>query len=300
MRIGAKVPNSGPLPVERGIAAMAAELEAAGFESLWVSDHVVMTEHVESRYPFAVDGKVTWASDTPYFDAMIALAAIATATEHAIIGTAVLVLPQRQPVVLAKQVASIDVMSGGRLTLGVGAGWLAEEFEALNVPFASRGSRFMEWMQLLRACWTGAPPPFEGRHYRLPPGVRSQPAPAHRIPLLVGGHSKAAWRRAGELGDGWLAHQSAIALDVGELCVGIAASRDAAVRAGRHPEEVEELSTTLRIIDSATRIDVVADALEALAEAGVGEVVVDIDWATPGAAVQAFRVLAAARRRIGR
>jgi probable F420-dependent oxidoreductase len=297
MRIGAKVPNSGPLPAERGIAAMAVELEVAGFESLWVSDHVVMTERVESRYPFAADGKVTWPSDTPYVDAMIALAAIATATERAVIGTAVLVLPQRQPVVLAKQAASIDVMSGGRLALGVGAGWLAEEFEALNVPFASRGSRFTEWMELLRACWTGVPAPFEGQHYRLPPGVRCVPTPAHHVPLLVGGHSKAAWRRAGEVGDGWLAHQSASALDVAELHVGIAASRDAAVRAGRHPQG---LWTTLRIIDSATRTDVVADALVALAEAGVDEVVVDTDWATPGAAAEAFSALAVARRNLGR
>lgn len=297
MRIGAKVPNSGALPAERGIAAMAAELEDAGFESLWVSDHVVMTERIESRYPFAADGKVTWASDTPYLDAMVALAAIAAATERAVIGTAVLVLPQRHPVVLAKQAASVDVISGGRLALGVGAGWLAEEFEALNVPFTLRGSRFVEWMELLRACWTGAPAAFQGRHYTLPPGVRSVPTPAHHIPLLVGGHSKAAWRRAGEVGDGWLAHQSATALDVEELRAGIALSHDAAVGVGRDPEE---LWTTLRIIDSATRTGVVADALAALADAGVDEVVVDTDWATPGAAAEAFRVLVAARRNIGR
>ena len=297
MRIGAKVPNSGPLPAERGIAAMAAELEDAGFESLWVSDHVVMTERIESRYPFAADGKVTWSSDTPYVDAMVALAAIATATRRAVIGTAVLVLPQRHPVVLAKQAASIDVMSGGRLVLGVGAGWLAEEFEALNVPFASRGSRFVEWMELLRACWTGAPAPFEGQHYTLPPGVRCLPRPAHHVPLLVGGHSKVAWRRAGALGDGWLAHQSATALDVEELRAGIAVSQDAAVGVGRDPER---LWTTLRIIDSATRAGVVAGTLAALAEAGVDEVVVDTDWTTPGAAAATFSALAAAREEVGR
>src|SRR5215475_10782521 len=134
MRIGAKVPNSGPLPTERGIGAMAAELEQAGFDSLWVSDHVVMPAVIASRYPFAADGKATWPADTPYIDAMIALTAIAAATQQARIGTAVLVLPLRQPVVLAKQAASIDVLSGGRLDLGIGAGWLAEEFAALGVP----------------------------------------------------------------------------------------------------------------------------------------------------------------------
>ena len=157
LRIGAKVPNSGPLPAALGIGAMAAELERAGFDSLWVSDHVVMPAAISSAYPFAADGKVTWPTDAPYIDAMIALTAIAAATQRARIGTAVLVLPLRQPVVLAKQAASVDVLSGGRLDLGVGAGWLAEEFAALNVPFAGRGERLDEWIKVLRAVWTGSP-----------------------------------------------------------------------------------------------------------------------------------------------
>src|SRR5579884_2721557 len=122
VRLGAKVPNSGPLPAERGIGAMAKALEDAGFESLWVSDHVVLPEHMGSRYPFAADGRATWAADTPYVDALIALALIAGATERAKLGPAVLVLPLRHPVIAAKQLASIDAASGGRLKLGVGAG----------------------------------------------------------------------------------------------------------------------------------------------------------------------------------
>ena len=138
MKIGAKVPNSGPLPGRLGIGTMARELEEAGFESLWVADHIVLPETIDSRYPFAEDGRATWSTDTPYFDALIALALIAEATKRATIGTAVLVLPLRQPVVFAKQAASIDVASGGRLALGVGAGWLEEEFDALNVPLVGR------------------------------------------------------------------------------------------------------------------------------------------------------------------
>ena len=143
VRIGALVPNSGPLPLEVGIPAMAARLEAAGFESLWVSDHIVLPASIESHYPFAADGRATWPSTTPYVDALIALALMAAATERATLGTAVLVLPLRHPVVFAKQAASIDVASGGRLQLGVGAGWLREEFEALNVPFEDRGRRLV-------------------------------------------------------------------------------------------------------------------------------------------------------------
>jgi probable F420-dependent oxidoreductase len=288
MRIGAKVPNSGPLPVERGIAAMAAELETVGFESLWVSDHIVMPRHIESRYPFAVDGKPTWPSDTPYFDAMIALAVIATATQRASIGTAVLVLPLRHPVELAKQAASIDVLSGGRLVLGVGAGWLAEEFEALDVPFGSRGQRFIEWVQILRSCWTGEPEPFEGQFYQLPEGVFSLPAPLREVPVLVGGHSPTAISRGATVGNGWLAHQSAAALDFEELRSGVENMREVAKRSGQSPDA---LWTTLRLIDSAPRTGDIAGSISRFREVGVDEVVVDIDWGVEGAAAEAYGTL---------
>lgn len=291
--IGAKVPNSGPLPTRLGIAAMAARLEDAGFGSLWVSDHVVMPDTIESRYPFAADGKATWPSDTPYFDAVVALTVIAAATRHARFGAAVLVLPQREPVVLAKQLASLDALSGGRLEMGVGAGWLAEEFEALNVPFESRGSRMEEWMELMRSCWTGSPPAHDGRHYSMSSGVQCRPAPAHPIPLLIGGHSAVAFRRAGALGDGWFAHQSALQLDTAELAEGNRRMRSAASAAGRDPDA---LRVVLRIIDSAGRAEEVARALPALAQAGVQEVVVDVDWEAANGPAEAFGILAAAAR----
>jgi probable F420-dependent oxidoreductase len=288
MRIGAKVPNSGPLPADRGIGPMAAELEAAGFESLWVSDHIVMPRHIESRYPFAADGKATWPSDTPYFDAMIALAVIATATRHAVLGTAVLVLPLRHPVELAKQAASIDVLSEGRLALGVGAGWMAEEFAALDVPFGSRGRRFVEWVEILRACWSGRPEPFEGEFYHLHEGVFSLPAPRRHVPVLVGGHSRTAISRAATIGDGWLAHQSATALDFEELRRGVERMRESAKRTGRDPDA---LWTTLRIIDSAPRTAVVASSVPRLRDAGVDEVVVDVDWGVQGSPAVAYGTL---------
>ena len=289
--LGAKTPNSGELPGRLGIGAMARRLEEAGFESLWVSDHVVMPASIESRYPFAVDGKATWPSDTPYFDAVVALAMIGAATRRARLGTAVLVLPQREPVVLAKQLASLDALIGGRLELGVGAGWLAEEFEALNVPFDSRGSRMEEWIALLRACWTGQPEAHSGRHYALPAGVLCQPVPARPIPVLIGGHSPVALRRAGRLGDGWLAHQSALALDADALAEGCRRMRNAASSAGRDPDE---LRVVLRIIDSAGRAEEVARAAPALAQAGVDEIVVDVDWAAANGPEDAFSALAAA------
>lgn len=276
MRIGAKLPNSGPLPLDVGIPSMARAFEDAGFDSLWVSDHVVLPREIRSRYPFAADGRATWPTDTPYLDALIALALAAAATERVRLGTAVLVLPMRNPVELAKQAASIDVASGGRLELGVGAGWLAEEFAALNVPFARRGARLEEWIAIARACWTGAPPPHAGEHYDLPADVLCLPTPAHDIPILVGGHSPVALKRAGRVGDGWLGQQAAGALDPDTLQAEIATIADAA--GGAKPR------TVLRIVESLGRPDVVAAHLRALADAGVDEVVVDVPVDRDGAA----------------
>ena len=265
VRIGAKVPNSGTLPGAIGIPEMARTLEQAGFRSLWVADHVVLPAEIQSRYPFAADGKATWSTTMPYFDAIVAMALIASATERATIGTAVLVLPLRNPVVLAKQAASLDVLSGGRLSLGVGAGWLREEFEALGVPFDARGKRLVEGIRILRECWTGT---YQG-------DIVFAPTPVGALPIYVGGHSEIALRRAGALGDGWLGQQSLAAIDTHELEAAHAAIAAAAADAGRDPSV---LRVVLRIVDSAGRSDEVARRLPELEAAGVDEVIVDLDW----------------------
>lgn len=275
IRIGAKVPNSGDLGADLGVGGAARTLEEAGFASLWVSDHIVLPDRIDSRYPFATDGRATFSTATPWLDAVIALGVVAEATERATIGTAVLVLPIRQPVVLAKQLATVDVVSGGRLTLGAGAGWLREEFEALGVPFESRGRRFEEWVALLRSCWTGRPAAWESEHYTLPAGVLCLPTPVHAVPILVGGHAKPALRRAGAIGDGWLGQQTLGEFDTVELEAVRAAIATAATAAGRDPEA---LRVVLRIVQSAGRSDELAAELPALERAGVDEVIIDVDW----------------------
>lgn len=292
-RIGAKVPNSGPVPMQRGIAPVAAELEAAGFESLWVSDHVVLPRTIESHYPFAADGKATWATDSPYFEAMIALAMMAAATTKATLGTAVLVLPLRNPVMLAKQAATIDALSGGRLALGVGAGWLQEEFAALGVPFEKRGARMAEWIGLMRECWTGTPAAHATERYVLAADTLVLPALPRPVPLLIGGHSPIALKRAGRIGDGWLAQQAAPELDPDEISAARATMRTAAEDAGRDPEA---LRIVLRIVESAGACDAVAARLPALIAAGVDEIVVDVvrDGGDPAADHDVLRHGAAA------
>ncbi len=264
LRIGAKLPHTGAHVHDGSIPDLARTLEEAGFDSLWVGDHVVMPREIRSRYPFTEDGRATWSPATPYLDALVALALAAAATSDVALGTAVLVLPQRNPIITAKQLASIDVASGGRLTVGVGAGWLREEFDALNVPFGTRGQRLEEGIALLRACWTGEPDAFSGAHYDLPAGLLCLPTPAHEVPILVGGHSSAAIRRVATLGDGWLGQQSLDALGADEI--------DGVVRSAS-PKRI-----VLRIVDSAGRSDELARRLPELRDAGVDEVIVDVDW----------------------
>lgn len=275
MLIGAKLQNSGPLPMERGIAELAATLERAGADSIWVSDHVVMPREINSRYPFAADGRATWPSDSPYVEAMIALAMAAAATERVRLGTAVLVLPLRNPVMFAKQAASIDAASRGRLELGLGAGWLAEEFEALNVPFARRGAQLSEWIAIARECWTGFPSERISDDYVLPADTICLPTPAREIPILLGGHSTRALARVGAIADGWLGQQSAPDLDPGPIVEARDMFLAAARRAGR---EGSSIRTVLRIIESAGRSETVARALPMLERAGVDEVIVDLTW----------------------
>ncbi|MEW1722044.1 TIGR03619 family F420-dependent LLM class oxidoreductase [Streptomyces sp. NPDC093109] len=271
LAIGAKLPHTGT--VTGAVTAAATALERAGFDSLWVSDHVVLPERVASAYPFAADGVARWPTDIAYLEALITLTAAAAVTERVRLGTAVLVLPQRNPVLVAKQAASLDALSGGRLELGIGAGWLREEFAALGEPFERRGRRMDSAMVLLRDCWTGRPAGRDGEH-PLPDGLLVLPAPVRPIPLLVGGHSPAALRRAGRLGDGWLAQQSADDLDPGALARDVARVRREAEEAGRLPDGPR---IVLRVAESGGRAAEIAARLPELVAAGVNEVIVDSD-----------------------
>lgn len=289
LRIGAKLPSSGGDPARLGVPAMARRLEAAGFDSVWVSDHVLMTEDTSrSYYPFGDDGSPGWDVGTPWYDALVVLAQAAAVTERVELGTAVLVLPQRHPVVLAKQVATLDALSGGRVALGVGAGWFREEFEALGVDFDTRGRRFSEWLTLLRRCWEGRPEAFDGEHYQLPAGVIHEPTPVGAVPLLIGGVSAVALRRSATQGDGWLGLQRTDRLDPDAVGAAVGRMQEEARKVDRDPAE---LRVTLRTIGSAGNTETIARALPGLVAAGVHEVVVDTDWAGDGDEVRVLEVL---------
>jgi probable F420-dependent oxidoreductase len=250
---------------------MAARLERAGFDSIWVSDHIVFPQDIPSGYPFSADGRPTWPMDVDYLEPVVTLAAVAPATSKAELGTSVLILPMRNPVYFAKQAACIDVLSSGRLVLGVGVGWLREEFAALQADFDSRGPMLDEWLDIARRCWTGAAGPYEGRFYRLELPIYCRPAPVRTPPILIGGMSKLALERAGRLADGWLAQLSMD--DISEDAI------ESAVRtmkaAGRKGAAYRAV---LRISGAERRLDELARRLDSLGSAGATEVIVDVDW----------------------
>ncbi|HEY8802754.1 MAG TPA: TIGR03619 family F420-dependent LLM class oxidoreductase [Candidatus Dormibacteraeota bacterium] len=294
LRLGAKVPNSGALAFRLGAARMAATLEAAGFESVWTSDHVVFPHEVRSRYPFAADGRVTWPVDVDYLEPVVALSAMTSTTARAELGTSVLILPMRNPIMFAKQAACIDAISGGRLVLGVGVGWLREEFEALDADFDARGAVLDEWLSIARRCWTGTVEPFEGRYYTLPEAIYCRPTPTRHVPVLIGGMSRRAQERAGRIADGWLAQYSLETLSESGIADGLAALRDAAAAAGRPPAELDRFRIVVRVTGADRKLDLLATRLEALADAGATELVVDVDWDDDGGPARSFDLLRSA------
>ncbi len=204
MRFGLAFANTGPAVEPEGAVATARAAEQAGFESLWTVEHVVVPAGYASAYPYARSGRMAGgAEDFDIPAPLVWLSHVAAVTSSIRLATGVLILPQRNPVILAKQAATLDVLSGGRVVLGIGSGWLAEEFAALGVSFADRGDRTDDSIRALRALWTEDLASHDGPAASFE-RVYSRPRPVQRpIPIVVGGHSKRAARRAGELGDGF-------------------------------------------------------------------------------------------------
>lgn len=185
------------------MTALAQHVEACGFESIVVVEHTVLMASYDSTYPYDASGRVGLAADQCIPDPLDLLAFLAARTTTLGLATGVLVLPNHHPVGLAKRLATVDALSGGRLRLCVGMGWMKEEVEACGASFDTRGRRADEQIAVLRALWEGGPEgvDFEGEFFCFR-GAVSYPKPAHRIPIHIGGHSLAAARRAGRLGDG--------------------------------------------------------------------------------------------------
>ena len=213
------------------IDAVAAAADKAGFATLWSGEHVVMVDESASRYPYSDDGRIAVPAAADWIDPLIGLSFAAAATSTIRIATGVLLLPEHNPVLVAKQAATLDTLSGGRLTLGVGVGWSREEFDALGVPFERRGARTKEYVEAIRTLWRDDVASFDGEFVHFD-AVRVNPKPVRdrRIPIVVGGNSDAALRRVatwGTVGTGSTCPTSTRSPTVSASCAGCAPSATA-------------------------------------------------------------------------
>lgn len=233
MKFGLRYCNTGRYVSPARAIELVQAGEEAGFESAWTVEHTVVPGGYESAYPYSPDGKMAGGvDDFPLPDPLIWMAYVASVTSRIRLGTGILILPQHNPVITAKQVASLDHLSGGRVLLGIGVGWLAEEFAAIGTPFADRGRRTDEYVAVMRELWTSSAPTFHGDYVNFD-SAHCQPRPAQgTVPIIVGGHSRAAARRAGRLGDGFFPARGA-----SEALIELA--RSTAVEHGRDPDAIE-------------------------------------------------------------
>jgi probable F420-dependent oxidoreductase len=204
MKFGLMFVNSGPFTDPQLLAHVAQTAERCGFESLWTVEHVVIPQNYKTPYPYSKDGRVPGGDDVPIADPLLPLAYVAPLTKSLKLATGVMILPQRHPLYVAKEMATLDVLSGGRAILGVGSGWLAEEFDALGLDFHQRGARTNEAIQALRVLWRENPSSFHGKHFNFD-AVKMMPKPVQKggVPIVVGGTTPPAIRRAARYGDGF-------------------------------------------------------------------------------------------------
>jgi probable F420-dependent oxidoreductase len=262
MRVGLHALGIGDGARPEVIRAVAAAAETHGFARLWCGEHVVLVDASASRYPYSVDGRIAVPADADWLDPLLALTFAAAVTSRIELATGVLLLPEHNPIVVAKQAATLDVLSAGRFSLGVGVGWSAEEFAALGVPFARRGRRTEEYLAAMRTLWAEDPASFAGEFTRFD-AIRVNPKPLRggRLPVVVGGNSDAALRRAVTHADGWYGFN----VPVADVPARIAVLADECARHGR---VFDELTVAVALSDGTP------EHLPALGAAGVGELVV--------------------------
>ena len=268
MKFGLTPTNSGMGVSPTGARNMAMLAEELGFESLWTVEHVVVPSGYVSEYPYDESGKMAGGLEVfDLADPLIWLAYVAAVTERIKLATGVLILPQRNPLITAKAVATLDVLSGGRVILGVGVGWLEEEFKALGVSFHDRGARLDDSIEAMRTLWADEKATVHNHHVSFDNCI-SRPAPVNgTVPIVIGGQTPPAIRRAGRLGDGFFPVGNNVA-DVGPA---IELMRRSAEEAGRDPDSIE-ITAGAFVPD----VDELFRRVEAFQQLGVARVVIAV------------------------
>lgn len=261
MKFGIGFATSGAFSNPALLGQLATTAERCGFESLWSVEHVAIPVN-HSPYPGTKDGKMPGGDDVAIPDPLIPLAYVAAITKTIKLATGILILPQRHPIYTAKEVATVDVLSGGRVILGIGSGWMKEEFESLGIDFHKRGAMTDEAIQVLRALWKSGTASFDGKHFKFGP-LHSNPKPVNGdVPIHVGGHSPAAAKRAGRYGDGFFP----TVMNPEKLKELFGIVRSEAQKAGRNPDAIE-FSCMTRSLQP--------NDLKTLADLGVTRVVIN-------------------------
>jgi len=252
------------------ITAIATNAERLGFSTVWAPEHVVLLENFSSRYPYSGDGKIPIPTATPLLDPFIALTYAAAHTSRIRLATGICILPERNPLVLAKVAASLDYLSNGRFALGIGIGWLEEEFKAIGVPWARRTQRTREYVEAMRNLWGDENSSYKGEFVSFK-NARSFPKPAQgrKLPILVGGQTDPALKRAAEYGDGWCGFN----LTPEETAEKIARLRELMKAAGRTSENFE--------ISMSPPATATPDVLKRYRDAGVDELYLSPVLANP-------------------
>jgi probable F420-dependent oxidoreductase len=238
MKIGVFLPVSGRAASRKTLMEAAQQAEALGYNSVWAADRLVIPWKIDTTYPYSKEATFIVPPDRPFFDTMTCLAFLAGCTENIELGMSVMVMPYRHPLHWARIATTIDQLAAGRLILGVGVGWMEEEFAAMNVPFKERGKISDEQLTFIKQLWHDEHVTFHGSYYHVDdiaflPKPHRQP----RIPIWVGGEGKLAQRRAGRFGDAWFPYFVRITPE--ELAAGFDNVRAEAKTAGRNPEDVE-------------------------------------------------------------
>ncbi len=295
MDVGVGIPHFGPLASPEFVIDFCRSAESAGFDSLWTADHVVVPAQFESEYVLPATPKRFVFADMQAtmglnLEMNTTLAVASAVTQRVKLCTGVAVLPIRNPVLNARQLASIDLYSGGRVLYGVGVGWLKEEAEAMGMPWERRGRRVDEQISLLRTLWsaTGETVEFDGEFYRVP-AISPDPRPVQRpIPILIGGHSDAALDRAARLGNGWIA----AGMGPERLREAMDRLRVACDRAGRDPDELQivngersDVQLDAESADGKDQARRVVDALASYESMGVSHMKVGIRAADAASAL---------------
>lgn len=305
MRFGFYLPTRGPTATADALATLVSRGEALGFHSVMIADHIAFPVTINSKYPYTVSGEFPGHGDA--MEQLTLMSYVAALTRRLRLVSSVMIVPHRNPLLTAKSLATIDVLSGGRVTVGVGVGWLREEFEALQTPpFEHRGASTDEFIRIFKTLWTEEPASYEGEFYRFDP-IRFEPKPVQspHPPIWIGGHSMPALRRVARLGDGWhpVGATPASPLPLDEMRRKMDTLRQLMDAEGRDFDALEisykapVYDATLSVPDADRRPftgspEQILDDVDKFERAGICELIFDVRGETIGASVEKMEAFA--------